>query len=324
MFCSPKYDDGSVSCYDKKTLIKIAKQYNHYYSKKNNNSKNNNSKNNKNSNGKNKYNKITYSNKNKKQLFNEIRKKMVKSCNNNEECWLDQKFINIEEFRNSGNIANSNDGWNNKSLYNSNGYYIGNKKNRIKNKFFRTKLPKKWKKDKNTWLTNFDIYNVMSQYEAKHKDFVFLGPVPSDCPMEVTCELSNLDLKKMLKMGKTKIGVIFNLDVSSGSGTHWVALYIDLKDCSIYYYDSYGFPPIRRIQKFINFLRKKCVVDLKKEFHFEYNKKRHQYGNSECGVYSMFILEQLLNGGDFKKVVSKKIPDKKMNDLRFKKYFRVD
>ena len=43
MFCSPKYDDGSVSCYDKKTLIKIAKQYNHYYSKKYSNSKNNNS-----------------------------------------------------------------------------------------------------------------------------------------------------------------------------------------------------------------------------------------------------------------------------------------
>ena len=67
-------------------------------------------------------------------------------------------------------------------------------------------------------------------------------------------------------MGKTKIGVIFNLDVSSGPGTHWVALYIDLKDCSIYYIFSYGISPIRRIQKFINFLRKKCVVDLKKNF----------------------------------------------------------
>ena len=84
MFCSPKYDDGNVSCYDKNTLIKIAKQYNDYYSKKNG----------KNNNGKNKYNKIAYSNKNKKQLFNEIRKKMVNYCGDNEACWLDQKFIN--------------------------------------------------------------------------------------------------------------------------------------------------------------------------------------------------------------------------------------
>lgn len=315
MFCSPKYDNGSVSCYDKKTLVKIAKQYNDYYGKKNNNGKN--SVKNKNSNGKNSMKKIAYSNKTKKELFNEIRKKMVNDCHNNEACWLDQKYIDINDIvSNIKNIENT-------GSYNKNGYYISNKKNRIKNNFFRTKLPNKWKKDKNTWLTNFDIYNVMSQYESKHNDFVFLGPVPSDCPMEVTCELSNLDLKKMIKKGKTKIGIIFNLDVSSGPGTHWVALYIDLNDCSIYYYDSYGLPPIRRIQRFINFLRKKCVVDLKKEFHYEYNTKRHQYGNSECGVYSMFILEQLLNGGDFKKVVSKKIPDKKMNELRFKKYFRV-
>ena len=50
---------------------------------------------------------------------------MVNYCGDNEACWLDQKFINIEEFRNSGNgnsDANNNDNWNNKSLYNSNGY----------------------------------------------------------------------------------------------------------------------------------------------------------------------------------------------------------
>ena len=93
---------------------------------------------------------------------------MVKSCNNNEECWLDQKFINIEEFKNSNNSANSNNDLNNIKVYTIVMVtYVGNKKIELKIMFFRTKLPKKWKKDKNTWLTNFDIYNVMSQYEAK-------------------------------------------------------------------------------------------------------------------------------------------------------------
>lgn len=297
MFCSPKYDNNdNITCYNKDTLIKIAKQYNKYYASNNRNHNNSN--------------KIIYSNKTKKELYYNIKKHLVGTCGNDDSCWLDQPFI-----QNNIDVLSSN----NRMKINNNGYYVKN----IKNKFFRTKMPKEWKKNKNTWLTNFDIYNVMTQYEDKYNDFLFLGPVSSDCPMKITCELTNLNIKRMLKNGKTKIGIIFNLDVSTGPGTHWISIFIDLKKAEIYYYDSYGIPPIDRIQKFIDFFIKKCKKDLKKEFHFEYNTKRHQYGNSECGVYSMFILEQLLNGYDFKKVVGKKIPDKKMNELRFKKYFRV-
>jgi hypothetical protein len=184
-------------------------------------------------------------------------------------------------------------------------------------------MPKEWKKNKHTWLTNFDIYNVMSQYEEKYNDFLFIGPVPSDCPMQITCELSNLNTKRMLKDGITRVGIIFNLDVSSGPGTHWVSMYIDLKKCEVYYYDSYGIPPINRIQKFIDYFIKKCKKDLKKDFNFMYNKKRHQYGNSECGIYSMYIIDELLQDKTFKQAINRKIPDSKMNELRFKKYFRM-
>jgi hypothetical protein len=45
----------------------------------------------------------------------------------------------------------------------------------------------------------------------------------------------------MKKAGINKIGIIYNLDVSSGPGTHWVGMYIDNKNNEINYYDSYGF-----------------------------------------------------------------------------------
>ena len=32
-----------------------------------------------------------------------------------------------------------------------------------------------------------------------------------------------------MKKNKTKIGIIFNTDYSSGPGEHWVSFYVDLK-----------------------------------------------------------------------------------------------
>ena len=47
-----------------------------------------------------------------------------------------------------------------------------------------------------------------------------------------------------------------------------------------------------------------------------WNKKKHQYGGSECGVYSMnFILERL-SGVSMYEISNMKIPDEGMNHLR--------
>jgi hypothetical protein len=58
----------------------------------------------------------------------------------------------------------------------------------------------------------------------------------------------------------------------------------------INYYDSYGDPPVDGIKMFIVRLVEKFLLKGEK-VKILYNDKRHQYGNSECGVYSMnFIL----------------------------------
>ena len=159
----------------------------------------------------------------------------------------------------------------------------------------------------------------MKQYEKSNKDFIFLGPIPVDCPVEITCELSNLDLIKLRKQNINKIGIIYNLDRSTGSGTHWTAIYIDNLNSEINYYDSYGSLPTNLISKFIKKLSETYVKNNLTP-KLLYNDKRHQFGGSECGMYSMnFILERLY-GNTMYNISSRNISDKSMNLLRKKLY----
>ena len=155
----------------------------------------------------------------------------------------------------------------------------------------------------------------MKQYEKKYDDFKFLGVVPSDCPTKIQCELSNIDIKSLKKKKINKIGLVYNLDVSSGPGTHWVAVYIDNKNNEINFYDSYGSKPIHLINVFLNNIKKK-YEKLNQKSIIIYNDTRHQYGGSECGMYSINFLLERLNNVSMYKISKRKITDKKMNDLR--------
>ena len=92
--------------------------------------------------------------------------------------------------------------------------------------------PKEWIKNENTWLNTYDIYYVMKQYEKANKDFVFLGPIPADCPTKIHCELSNFDLMKMKKNGITKIGIIY-------IGTAWI-ISSAISLGSIFFHNNYS------------------------------------------------------------------------------------
>ena len=50
----------------------------------------------------------------------------------------------------------------------------------------------------------------------------------------------------------------FNFDEHWKSGSHWVGMYVNLIKNEIYYFDSYGKRPEKRIRKFINRICKWC------------------------------------------------------------------
>ena len=174
-------------------------------------------------------------------------------------------------------------------------------RSQIKKQLFAPEHPPDWFENKNEWLSNFDINMVMEQYEMENKDFKYLGTTPIDYDYildktENTCVENNLckfNLKKLLGQGKRRVAAVFNLDRHDQSGSHWVSLFIDVNKKIIMFFDSASSSVPKQISKFITNVKQQ---GLKENIRFESisNKKIHQSGGTECGVYSIhFIIEML-------------------------------
>lgn len=236
---------------------------------------------------------------NPKIIWNELHKKMDQ-CDR-EDCWFD--LIEDEYLRED-----------------------------LKKQLFAPFQPEEWKRNPTSWLSNHDILNVLEQYEHLHHDFKFIGPTPIDydnTPLyyygKCVCqELCNLNVDKYKTEGINNVGIVFNLDKHNSSGSHWVSLYMDLKNKDIYYFDSNGIKPPKEINKLIDNLQKE------KQFKVHINQFEHQLQNTECGMYSMFFIVSMLTQRLGKKSKKRqdifehlqrvRVSDNKMKKLR-EKYF---
>lgn len=249
--------------------------------------------------------------KTKCELVEILQKKLEKKCDN-QVCWLKQRFI--------------------KSIQDQN----------IK-QTFRPIGPSK----KNEWLSTTDIDKVMEQYHSVYQDFLYLGTFPSDFMELDILGMKNLDFDDLINKGKTRLGMVINLDEHNQSGSHWVALFVNLKKIKnkyqIYYFDSFGGGPLKKIKYFINMvvkylIKKEYNVDipikyLKQAFEkknklskniqhklnildMKYNTIQHQIKNSECGVYSMNFILRLLKGETFEDITNNVTRDDKMEICR--------
>ena len=172
------------------------------------------------------------------------------------------------------------------------------------NETFAPTYPTSWLKNPNKWLSSHDIINVMYQYELAYPNFSFIGPSPIDFDKKRinsngTCvweELCNFNLKQMINKGKNKIGIIFNTDPHTKGGEHWISLFINITEKSILYFDSGG----SKMPEEINDLIKRIInqgKQLKPKLKFNFDTTtgiHHQLKNSECGVYSLFFIINML------------------------------
>ena len=236
-------------------------------------------------------NKIKYTTKTGgKQLWSLINAKMSDQCTN-EYCWVKQEFIKNSPLA----------------------------RQLIKN--FKPIMPKSWSQNKYEWLDTLNIRDVMNQYEIKYSDFEFIGPVPMDFDTVlgfgqcVVNELCKVDLAKLVKLGKMKLGIVFNLDKHTQSGSHWVAMFLNYDIGDIYYWDSYGSQPTVEVVELMNRLKNQAA-NISKTLNIKINKIRHQYKNSECGVYCIYFITSLLAGKKFEDVTRNIVNDDKMNAKR--------
>lgn len=194
---------------------------------------------------------------------------------------------------------------------------------------FAPKAPKSWVKNPREWLNSLDIERVMRQYERKHRNFVFIGPSPIDFDTRLqhdVCvweELCKFDLAKLMAKGKNAIGIIFNVDPHDKPGAHWVSMFVDTRLGFIVFFDSTGDPPQRQVKTLIKRIQSQAAA-AGLDFDTHINKANHQLQNTECGIYSLYLITELLQGTktpeDF--LHGRRIPDKEMFMLR-DKFFNV-
>ena len=227
-------------------------------------------------------------NQNKANLWAEISHKLSNVCGQ-EYCWLDQDYVR--------NLASH------ESL----------------EKMFRPKRPL----GKYQWLTTSNITEVMEQYEYKYPDFNYLGTVPIDF-CEVMGVICNTNFPKLYKKGIRRFGVVFNTDPSTEPGKHWISMFINLNNKTINYFDSFAVcPPPQQVLNLVNRIKSHSTAIYGKPNMIKYrcNPIKHQMANSECGVYSIYFITEMLKGRGFNKITTDIQRDEQMNGRR-KIYFR--
>lgn len=272
-------------CFDKNALINIIHEYNNKYSTK-----------------------IMFKLTDTRHvLFNKIKNALSSKCNSAnsaelEVCWSKQDFFPLDI-----------------------------------NKYYKPKKPiGKYK----VLFTN-DIENALNHYQEVYTDFIFFGVFPLDFSL-IYPLFKYFSLKKFLfEKQKLRFGCVFNLDKildengnrNNNTGSHWVALYANFKgkDKYVGYFDSYGdyTTPDEMIYSYGNCSAPKEIMDfmalIKKQYELlspgnvlklKSNSVRHQFKNSECGMYCIYFIYNCVNGFSFESICNTKIEDDEVNVLR--------
>lgn len=282
----------NYTCFNKDTLIAMIDAYNNYYAKGPNDDKFIN------------YKKIIQVTKNPQDVVAKLWNLLnhhIAECNGDETCWIKQEFV---------------DSINNDDILKT-----------ITEFTFKPKRPVGEKQ----WLSNFDIGDVMDQYQRIFPKFAYYGPYPSDIHEDRVKHMFNLKFRTFDEMtaGGTKeyVCFTFNTDPSTKSGAHWVSLSLKIVNTvdntnlgpTIYfdYFDSVGNYPNKGIETFIGWLVKICMEfpgnsRLKKidKIIMRINRVAHQQENTECGVYSINYVLKVLNNEPWEDIINNVMDDK--------------
>lgn len=184
--------------------------------------------------------------------------------------------------------------------------------------------PSSWKVDPEQWITSDDIDSIEKQFERIFKEYKYVGTFPIDfdkhtqtgeCLVSALC---SLNIRSLYDKGYRQFGIVFNTDVSTGPGEHWVAVVCDISSELEYprmtYFDSYAHKPEKQIQVLMRRWKKQWDATNihAKPMKLSYNGTRHQYEDSECGMYCVYFHYCCLTGVS----MEKRIPDQVVRGLR--------
>jgi hypothetical protein len=181
-----------------------------------------------------------------------------------------------------------------------------------------------------TWLSNLDLDSKLLEWA--HLEFKNFCPIPfammdfesTSAPLARFNFAAALDGKMSLPVtvdGQLEPGPSearrpfcrfacpVNTDTSRGRGKHWVSVYVDCPPApgakwQVMYFNSGGSPPPRAITAWMEKIRAElteyrrrkgtAAADIEVSSLVEVE---HQRSNSECGVYTLYFIRRLLEGG---------------------------
>lgn len=238
-----------------------------------------------------------------KVLYKQLYKRFEKICGTDETCWIDKTNLDNDAM--------------------------------IKD-YLRPKSPRTWKINPREWLDENNINDVLRQYETAYAPYYkYFGTQSADFlrkDFTNSCHnkhLCSINVKELYDSGVRTIGMVINLDPHYMGGSHWTSLFIcicPLKPCfGAYYYDSSVSKYVPDdVITFMDNIEKQCKgSSSKRVFKKKFSSVRHQYGNTECGVFSIYNQIKWLEcsskekgHSSFNEVFNSKITDEQMVELR--------
>lgn len=208
---------------------------------------------------------------NVRNIHAELMKKNASKCADKEACWLRQPFVKES---------------------------VGQQ---IRKFAFAPEAPKVWSKNPNEWLSSTEIEDVMGQYQKAYRCFRFIGPSPIDFDKQVAGgtvfpELSDISLARLQSEGIKKVGIILNTDPHDKGGQHWISMFINIPRGLVYFFDSVGAAAPAEVMQLVERIKSQGAgLSPPVTFKFDQNHPvEHQYGNTECGIYSLFFIVHML------------------------------
>lgn len=188
----------------------------------------------------------------------------------------------------------------------------------------KVSAPMSWSSKPSEWLSSTDIEKVQTNYTKLVPKYYFAGCVPIDFALKsetgkcLVSTLCSLDIREVYEKGHTMIGIVMNTDPHDEPGEHWIAAFCDirpeLETPYMAYFDSYAQKPEKEVVELMNAWKDQwdSMGKHRKPMELIYNKIRHQYKTTECGVYCIYFIHCSIFGIP----METRIPDDVMQMMR--------
>ena len=182
----------------------------------------------------------------------------------------------------------------------------------------KTKTTATWKSF-NEWLSDEDVYATLQKF--KKRRFKVYYPIAIDfakkdsntCVFDGICNDSYATIAK----NYDQIAIVFNTDTHDKPGSHWIAVFFDVKKSIFYFFDSVGAVAPRQIRNLFNRFKREAANEGKR-LRFKSCSCQHQLSFTECGMYCIFFIILMSKSTTNFEKFKTRIPDEEMYKLRTK------